>query len=101
MRIPLSGFTLVFGLIAVGGSASAADRSATIMIDKVTCREMLKMGGDERDFTIIYMHGFINGTQNTMEFDGPKLTEATDMVLDACISNPDATILSVFDKVRG
>lgn len=102
MRIHGTAFTLLFALATLGGNAATAqDATLKLMIDKVTCREVLKMGGDERDFTLVFLHGFMSGKQNMLEFDGPALTEATDKVLDACIASPDDTVLSVFEKVRG
>lgn len=69
-------------------------------IDQVTCREMLKMAGSERDFTMIFMHGFMSGKKNELLFEPGPLAEASDMVLDQCISKPDATVLSIFETVR-
>lgn len=86
---------------AFGSDAIAADPDIKINIDSVTCRDMLRKGGEERDFTIVFMHGFMSGKKGDLVFDAPALTEATDKVLDACINNPDATVLSVFEDVRG
>lgn len=80
--------------------AYAQDQGVKVNIDQVSCREMLKMTSDERDFTMIFLHGFMSGKKGQIEFDGPALTEATDQVLDACIGSPDDSLLSVFEKVR-
>ena len=69
-------------------------------IDEITCREMLKMGGSERDFTMIFMHGFMSGKKAQLVFEPGPLAEASDMVLDHCISNPDDMVMAVFEKVR-
>lgn len=81
--------------------AYAQDDGVKINIDEVSCREMLKMASDERDFTMIFLHGFMSGKKGEIVFDGPTLTEATDKVLDTCIGRPDDSLLSVFEKVRG
>lgn len=70
-------------------------------IDEMTCREMLKMGGTERDFTMIFLHGFMSGKKSQLLFEPGPLAEASDKVLDQCINNPDAKLLAVFEKARG
>lgn len=87
-------------LLGSGAVLEAAAQEENIEIDKMTCGEMLKMGGNERDFTMIFMHGFVSGRQNDLIFDGAALTAATDKVLDGCIAEPDASLLSVFEKAR-
>ena len=69
-------------------------------VDETTCREMLQMSGDSRDFTMIFMHGFMSGKKNELLFDAPALTAATDVAVDHCIDNPDDTLLSAFEKAR-
>ncbi len=91
---------LLIGVAASTG-APAQDEGITIEIDKMTCREMLKMGGDERDFTMIFLHGFVSGARGETVFDGPALTAASDAVLDACIDAPEAPLLDTFSKARG
>jgi len=96
-KMPLA--VLLLGL-GVPLTAPAQDEGITIEIDRMTCREMLRMGGEERDFTLIFLHGFVSGRQNALVFDGPALTAATDRILDACIGDPDASLLSVFEAAR-
>ena len=69
-------------------------------IDKTTCRELLQMSGDSRDFSMIFMHGFMSGKKNELLFDAPTLTAATDVAVDYCINNPDSTLLSAFEKAH-
>jgi hypothetical protein len=69
-------------------------------IDKTTCRELLQMSGDSRDFSMIFMHGFMSGKKNELLFDAPTLTAATDVAVDYCINNPDNTLLSAFEVAR-
>lgn len=77
-----------------------AQVTAQLDIDKITCREALKMTGDERAFTVIYFHGFMSGKKNETHFDGPALSEATDKIADYCIDNPSETLLKSFETIR-
>jgi hypothetical protein len=58
------------------------------------------MGNDEREFTLVFLHGFISGKNTEMVFDGSALADATDVVLDSCIDSPDESLLAVFEKAR-
>jgi len=93
---------LLVGPMAAAEEAKAEDVPKMIIkIDEMTCREMLKMAGDEQDFTVIFLHGFISGKKSELVFDSMALSEATDRVLDSCIDNPDDKLLAVFEKARG
>ena len=93
--------TVATGILIAGATAAAAQETEVkIKIDELTCREMLKMGAQEREFTMVFMHGLISGAQNEMVFDAPVLTAASDAVLNACIDNPDATLLGTFKDAR-
>jgi hypothetical protein len=86
---------------ALAGSAkSESDVKTRLHIDKITCREALKMDGDDRAFTVIFFHGFVSGKKNEILFDGPTLTEATDKIADYCIDNPSDMLLKAFETIR-
>ena len=87
--------------VAALSGASAQDENLILQMGEFTCKDMLIRSGFERDFTVAYMHGFMSGKMNETEFDVAKLTAATDAVLEYCIQNPDATILSAFEQARG
>jgi len=65
-----------------------------------TCRTLLRMPGDERDFTIIFYHGFMSGKKNNTLFNGPELSEITDQIIDYCIDHPNDELLKVFEAKR-
>jgi len=75
---------------------------AGVVVDLKTqdCRTLLKMSGTERDFTLVFYHGFMNGMKNDTIFNGPELSEATDQIIDHCIDNPNDGLLKVFQAKR-
>jgi HdeA/HdeB family len=96
---PILSATLV--TIAFIGLARAEDDVETrIQIDEITCREALKMSGDERTFTAVFFHGFVSGKKNETLFDAPALSEATDKIADFCIDNPSEPLLKAFETIR-
>jgi hypothetical protein len=70
-------------------------------VDQWTCGDMLRETGDSRDFTMIYLHGFISGLKSEMVMDTVELTAATDRILDICIADPKSNLLKAFEKARG
>ena len=83
------------------GPAMADADDETVDIGQISCREMLKMEGEERDLTLIFIHGFVSGENAAPELDELELSDATETILDTCIDNPSESVLSVFHKVRG
>ena len=75
--------------------------SAGMVVDLKTqdCRTMLKMSGD-RDFTIVFYHGFMSGKNNDTVFNAPELSAITDQIFDHCIDNPNDSLLTVFEAKR-
>jgi hypothetical protein len=96
----------ILGVIAVTAVANTApsfaeEKGKTVVdIGTVDCRRLLKMSGDERDFTLTFYHGFMSGMKQEMVFDAPALSRATDQVIDHCIDNPNDTLLEVFKAKR-
>mgnify|MGYP003574355284 FL=1 len=82
-------------------TAQDADNDGIWQVADFTCRDMLIRSGSERDFVMIYMHGFMSGKMGEMTFDAPALTAATDAVLGACIDNPDQPLMTAFEAARG
>lgn len=75
-------------------------QGVVIDLNTVDCRRLLKMTGDERDFTLTFFHGLISGIKQDMIFNAPVLAEATDQVINHCIDNPNDTLLKVFKAKR-
>lgn len=83
-----------------GPGQAESEMDVRLQIDEITCREALKMGGDERAFTVIFFHGFISGKKGQTLFDGPALMEATDKIADYCIDNPSEKLIKAFETIR-
>jgi len=78
----------------------AVESGVKVEINEMTCAEMLVQTGSTRDFTMIYMHGVINGLQKDYLFDAVKVSEATDKIYELCIADTNANLLDVFKKAR-
>ena len=88
------------------GSAVAAETSDAVesglkvQFNEMSCGEMLVQTGKTRDFTMVFMHGFISGLKKDYLFDAVKVSEATDKVYEMCVADTKANLLEVFQKAR-
>lgn len=94
-----------FGFVVMAAPMPAFSEKkpkVAVVVDLKTqdCRTLLRMSGSERDFTIIYYHGFMSGRKNDTVFNGPELAEITDQIIDYCIDNPNDALLKVFQAKR-
>lgn len=69
-----------------------------VNISEVSCRDMLKMAGDERDYSLVFFHGYVQGKQETEIFSETQLSQATDQIVDYCIDNPSDSLMEVFEE---
>jgi len=81
-------------------TSKAVEEGLKVQFDEMTCAEMLRQTGSTRDFTMIYMHGVINGLDKDYLFDAVKVAESTDVIYDMCIADTSANLLEVFKKAR-
>ena len=78
----------------------AVESGLQVQFNEMTCAEMLVQTGDTRDFTMIFMHGVINGLKKDYLFDAVKVSEATDKVYEMCVADTKANLLEVFQEAR-
>ena len=78
----------------------AVEEGLTVQFNEMTCGEMLVQTGATRDFTMIFMHGVINGMEKDYLFDAVKVSESTDKIYEMCIADTKANLLEVFKKAR-
>ncbi|NJL82992.1 MAG: hypothetical protein HC890_08610 [Chloroflexaceae bacterium] len=72
----------------------------TFTLSEIDCRSFLKLDDDERQLTMVFFHGFMSGKNNQTVFSGPNFAQATESILDYCISNPNQSLLSAFERFR-
>jgi hypothetical protein len=88
-------------LILAGFGAAAQDKEGIVIdIQTIDCRSMLKMNNEEREFTLLYFHGFKSGKDGQMTFNGPEFAAATDAIMDYCIDNPSKSLIAAFEEKR-
>ena len=93
-------FTLAATAARAQQAATPADASVQMPITELACRTLLQLGGEERNFTIVYLHGFVSGRLNQPLLPVRELAEATDRLIDRCIDKPSEKALTVMEQVR-
>ncbi len=95
---------LVLGALSIGfflPPAQAQSASEDVVdLQTLDCRTLLKAEDDNRASILVFMHGYISGKKGDMSINGDQLSAVTDQVIDACIDQPDAKLLSVFEQYR-
>jgi hypothetical protein len=100
-RLPILMAIAALGLpLTPGHAAGPAPAPKDAGIDQLDCRTLLRLGGDERAYTLLYFHGFVSGRQNQMRLEVPEMAAVTDKVVDHCIEKPGDKLLPVFEKYR-
>jgi hypothetical protein len=82
-------------------NSPAAEPRAQQGLNDLECRALLRLSGEERDFTLLYLHGFVSGRANQLLLPVKELAEATDRLIDGCIDKPSAKVLAVLEQLRG
>lgn len=93
--------TILLGGLGLSSTAVHAEEGLIVDINEISCREMLKMDGDEQELTMVFVHGYVSGKSAMTQVDGPALRAASEEIADACIDGPEKSLLSVVEMVRG
>lgn len=84
--------------LAAFAPAAFADDKVVVEIDNIKCRDLLHMGGTEREYTLVYVHGFLNGILGKRKVEAEAMAALTDEVVDACIADPEGTVYAALEK---
>ncbi len=70
-----------------------------VEIKKFTCGEFAGIErAEERDWILIYMNGYLDGTQRTTTWDPEVVGKRIDEVIRICKANPKATLFDAFKR---
>jgi hypothetical protein len=86
--------------MALAQAQSATTVHKPTALDGLDCRTLLRLGGEERAYTLLYLHGFVSGKNGQTVLPVQELAEATDRIIDHCIERPGDKLLPVFERVR-
>ena len=90
--------TIIIPLSNVSSFAQDEAEDTKVELNKISCRELLKMPGKDRELTLVFFHGLMAAKNNQMVIDRVALREATNKITDYCIDNPNSMLMTAFDR---
>ena len=93
------------GLIAAAAlSAPAVSQGtpamSTVDLTTLDCRTFLQMEGDNRNNTLLFLHGYVSGQAKQTKIELAPISESTDRIINQCIDKPSDNLLAVFTRNR-
>lgn len=80
---------------AIAGTAIAADKRD---FATQTCKEVMRLSGNDRDIAIAFAHGYVLGKKGTTQYEVDTLAQVTDQFIDYCLDHPADKALPSFEK---
>lgn len=86
---------------AAGSSALAADapKGSTRDLNEYSCKDVMRLSGQDRDVALALTHGYVLGKKGTTKFEVDALAGITDKFIDYCLDNPKANALEAFERI--
>ena len=79
-------------------AADAASGNARDLKDN-TCKDVMRLSGQDRDVALALAHGYVLGKKGTTQYEIDKLAQITDQFIDYCLDNPKENALAAFEKL--
>lgn len=86
------------GLALASAGAFAADPASSKDLGTYSCKEIMRLSGEDRDIAVALAHGYVMGKQNTTQFDTEAMARTTDIFIDYCLDNPTERALQAFER---
>lgn len=90
--------TVISPVSNLSSFAQDTSKDTKVELNKISCRELLKMPGKDKELTLVFFHGVMTARNNQMVIDRVVLREATDKITDYCIDNPNSMLMTAFDE---
>lgn len=99
---------LALGTFSIGGlvaapiwaQTQASDGEILVDMTALTCADLLRTSGEEREDLIILMHGFLLGKAGNTTVDTLALGAATDRIIESCVSNTSQPLMGTFEAAN-
>ena len=94
-------FATLASLSLAGMNVLAADPPSQNARDlkSHTCKDIMRLTGQDRDVALALAHGYVLGRKNTTKYEIDALTQITDKFIDHCLDNPKENALAAFEKI--
>ncbi len=89
---------LLLSSLALVTTAAAQGPDTNRKVSQYTCKDIMRMDGDDRDIAIAFLHGYLLGGKKADDFDTATLAAATDRFIETCLDNPKRRALDVMKQ---
>jgi len=94
----LRAIVIAVTLCMVLSGVSIAQDKGPKDLNGYTCKDIMRMSGENRSIAIAFLHGYFLGKKGTTAFDTLKMAEATDQFIEYCLDNPGAKVLNAMSR---
>ncbi len=84
--------------LALVATATAQGPETSRKVSQFSCKDIMRMDGDDRDIAIAFLHGYLLGGKKADDFDTTTLAAATDRFIETCLDNPKRQALDVMKQ---
>ncbi len=85
--------------LAFPATVPAADSLGTDDLTAHSCKDVMRLSGEDREIALALVHGYVLGKKGTTKYDVETLAQITDRFIDHCLDNPKDNALAAFEKI--
>lgn len=85
--------------LAFPAPVPAADSLGADDLTVHTCKDVMRLSGEDREIALALVHGYVLGKKGTTKYDVETLAQITDRFIDHCLDNPKDNALAAFEKI--
>ena len=86
-------------LAALALPQTAAAQDAGLVIDRYTCRDLLRESGIDRDVAVAFMHGYLLGKAGVTTFARESARAHAAEFIERCLDEPKQSAIEAMAKV--
>jgi len=94
-----AGLTLAASSVITTSCLAAEPSHTKQNLGTFTCKEVMRLSGEDREIAIALAHGYVLGKKGTTEYEVETLAEITDQFTDYCLDHPAENALQSFEKL--
>ena len=91
--------TAALATVLVVAAAPVFAAGDTKDLSDFTCKEVMRLSGEDCDVSIAFVHGYMMGKNKTTRYEVDGLAAITDAFVDYCLDHPAEKALASFEKV--
>jgi hypothetical protein len=78
---------------------AGAAEGEVVDITRYLCKDVMRMGDDDRAITLGVLHGYILGKKNATSFVADDLAKVSNRFIENCLDNPNEKAMASFEKL--